>query len=184
MNIIQQIRETISSIVPLDKKEEEHLHFTKKWIDSGTQIFRLVKPSTPDPHLVSYFLLLDSEKKKVLLVDHINAGLWLPSGGHVEPNEHPKETAKREILEELNVEAEFLLDDPFFLTVSQTVGLTAGHTDISLWYLLKGSSEIDYCFDKEEFNQIGWFSFKDVPYDRSDPHMQRCLEKLKTLNQL
>jgi len=59
------------------------VHFAKGWIDSGAQIFRLMKPETPDPHLVAYFLLLDPAQKKVLLVDHKKAGLWLPSGGHV-----------------------------------------------------------------------------------------------------
>ena len=184
MNIVQQITETINSIAPLDKREEAHLFFTSKWITSGAEIFRIAKPATPDPHLVAYFLLLDPIHKKILLVDHKKAELWLPAGGHVEPNEHPKETVKREVLEELNTEAEFLLSKPFFLTVTQTVGQTAGHTDVSIWYLLKGDVDMSYQFDREEFNQIRWFSAIDVPYERSDPHMQRCLEKLKSLNQL
>ena len=53
----------------------------------------------------------------VLLVNHINAGLWLPPGGHVEPDEHPAQTASREALEELGIAerpASFgdLADDP------------------------------------------------------------------------
>jgi len=64
------------------------------------------------------------------------------------------------------------------------VGKTAGHTDISLWYLLKGCCERDYCFDQEEFTQIGWFPLEEIPYERSDLHMQRCIEKLKILNWL
>lgn len=184
MNIVEQIKETLNSIAPLDDKEEEHLRFTRNWISSGAEIFRIAKPATPDPHLVAYFLLLDSMRKKVLLVDHKKAELWLPAGGHVELNEHPKETVKREVLEELDTEAEFLFPTPFFLTVTQTVGQTGGHTDVSIWYLLKGHVDVDYCFDREEFNRIHWFSPMDIPYERSDPHMKRCLEKLKSLNQL
>lgn len=184
MTLIEQIQETLSRIAPFDGKEEEHLQFTRKWIDSGAQIFRVAKPATPDPHLVAYFLLLDPIQKKVLLVDHKKAGLWLPSGGHVELGELPRETVQREALEELGTQADFLLDPPFFLTVTQTVGQTAGHTDVSMWYLLKGSASEEYIFDREEFTQIRWFSVADVPYERSDPHMQRCLAKLKSLNQL
>ena len=184
MEIIHQIKEIISFINPLDKKEEQHLQFAKKWIDSGVGIFRLEKPATPDPHLVAYFLLLDSMHKKILLVDHKKANLWLPAGGHVELNEHPRETVKREVLEELSIQADFLLYDPFFLTVTQTVGQTAGHTDVSIWYLLKGFAGTTYHFDQEEFNQVRWFSSTDVPYERSDPHMRRCIEKLKNFNQL
>ncbi len=184
MTIVHQIKETLNLISPFDRKEEEHLHFARKWINSGSGIFRTTKPATPDPHLVAYFLLLDPIQKKILLVDHKKAGLWLPSGGHIEVNEHPKETVQREVLEELNIKADFLLHEPFFLTVTKTVGQTAGHTDVSIWYLLKGSTDKSYEFDQEEFNQIRWFSPTDIPYERSDPYMQRCIEKLKNLKLL
>lgn len=184
MRTLEQIKFTICSIVPFDKKEEEDLEFSKKWLDSGAGIFRIVKPATPDPHLVAYFLLLDPRKKKILLVDHKKAGLWLPAGGHVEADEHPKDTVRRELFEELSLQADFLLPDPFFLTVTKTVGKTAGHTDVSVWYLLKGCADIACTFDSEEFDQVQWFLPTDIPYERSDPHMHRCIEKLKTIRQL
>lgn len=39
---------------------------------------------------MSYFLV--ASDTQVLLVDHKNAQLWLPTGGHVEPGEHPRDT--------------------------------------------------------------------------------------------
>lgn len=180
-HMIQEIQQILGAITPFDQQEEDHLHFTRKWIESGAEIFRIAKPATPDPHLVAYFLLLDLVEQKILLGDHKKSGLWLPAGGHVELNEHPKETVKREAREELKVEAEFLLHEPFFLTVSQTVGITAGHTDVSMWYLLKGSVSAAYDFDAREFFSVEWFSFEDIPYTRSDPHMVRAIEKLKAL---
>jgi len=50
-------------------------------------------------------------------------------------------------LEELSLTAEFLHDAPVFLTVTQTVGSTAGHTDVSLWYVIKGDRNAAYEFD-------------------------------------
>lgn len=183
MKIVNQIKETLNSITAFDATEEKHLHFTKEWIDSGAGIFRLSKPATPDPHLVAYFLLLDPMQQTVLLVDHKKAGLWLPPGGHVEPNEHPKETVKRELMEELGVQAVFRLRDPFFLTVTKTAGpTTEQHTDVSVWYLLDGSVNTPYRFDEGEFSEIRWFPPTDIPYASSDPHMQRCIKKLKALN--
>lgn len=114
ISIRQEIQSTINSISPFHEIEQEHITFTKSWIDSGAEIFRTAKPPTPDPHLVAYFLLIDSSSNQVLLVDHKKAGLWLPSGGHIELNEHPKETVKREILEELGTEANFMLEYPVF----------------------------------------------------------------------
>lgn len=181
MSIRLEIHSTINSLSPFDEIEQEHISFTKRWVESGVEIFRTAKPATPDPHLVAYFLLIDSLKNQVLLVDHKKAGLWLPAGGHVEPNEHPRETVKREILEELGIKADFMMADPVFLTVTKTVGQSAGHTDISLWYILNGCSSVFYTFDPEEFVQICWFSSDKIPYNQSDPHMKRCIEKLNSL---
>jgi len=107
--------------------------------------------------------------------------LWLPSGGHVEVDEDPKETVKREYQEDLSVKADFWQETPLFLTSTLTVGLTAGHTDVSLWYILKGNSKSSYAFDKEEFNATKWFSLEEIPFSQSDPHMERFIEKLKRL---
>jgi len=104
---------------------------------------------------------------------------FLP-GGHVEIDEDPKTTVERECLEELNVTADFWLPHPLFLTSTLiTIGPTAGHTDVSLWYVLKGDSNRIYKFDQGEFNDIRWFHLNDVPYEKSDPHMGRFIQKLK-----
>ncbi len=147
-----------------------------EWIDSGAELCRIEKPATPPKHLVSYFILVDGDY--LLLVDHINAKLWLPTGGHVEVGEHPRMTVIREAREELSVEADFLFPLPIFLTISETVGLTAGHTDVSLWYVLRGDRTMTLEFDRAEFNSLQWFQKDNIPLDRSDPHMGRFLSKL------
>ncbi|MBM3193304.1 MAG: NUDIX domain-containing protein [Chlamydiae bacterium] len=182
MGIVQDIKGLITSIPPFDELEKKHLLFAKEWIESGAGIFRMNKPATPDPHLVAYFLLLDEAEKKVLLVSHKKADLWLPAGGHVEPNEHPFDTVKREIQEELFSEADFLLPNPFFLTVTETAKQTPSHTDVSLWYLLNGNSKKNYQFDQDEFYEIAWFRKDEIPYKKADPHMQRCIYKLEFLH--
>jgi len=89
---------------------------------------------------VSYVAILHPADGSSLLVDHINAGLWLPPGGHVEPGEHPAATARREIREELAIEPVFIEDAArlSFITVTRTTGTDRGHLDVSLWFLLVG----------------------------------------------
>lgn len=170
------IRSEIAALDPLDELEATQIADTLAWIESGSEIFRITKPATPPRHLVSYFLLVDGDH--LLLVDHIKAKLWLPTGGHVDPGEHPKETVRREVVEELGIEAEFLSEAPIFLSVAETVGLTAGHTDVSLWYALKGERGMPLDFDGSEFHSVKWFHKEDVPFERSDPHLKRFLAKL------
>lgn len=184
--IREEILTTIGSIIPFDVTEREHLDFVKDWIASGAEIFRIAKPDKPNIHLVSYFIVIDPQTNELLLVDHKKAELWLPPGGHVELNEHPKETVKREVKEELGIDAEFMLEDPLFLTVTNTVGNVARHTDVSLWYVLRGDRETPLKFDTDEFHQIQWFQQKEIPYECTDPHMKRfvdkIMKKLVTLN--
>ena len=168
----------VSAIEPFDKMEEEHIAFTKDWIKSGAEIFRISKPDNPPIHLISYVQLVDPVAKKFLLVDHKKAELWLPAGGHVEIDEHPMQTSIRETKEELGIDAEFLYLDPVFLTVTETEGNVTKHLDVSLWYLLKGDASVPITFDPEEFHDIRWFLQSALPFERSDPHMKRFYQKI------
>ena len=171
-----EIRKEVDLIAPLDGLERSDKSEVLSWIDSGVEICRLAKPDKPPKHLISYFAVVDGEH--VLLVDHINAELWLPTGGHVEPGEHPRATALREAKEELSIEGEFLVDRPLFLTITETVGKTAGHTDVSIWYVLRGDRTLDLNFDQSEFHRVQWFHKDEVPLSRTDKHMHRFLTKL------
>jgi len=167
-------------LVPGDSEEKQQREFALRWIESGVEIFRTAKPATPDPHLVSYFILHDPNANQLLLVDHKKSDLWVAPGGHVELNEHPFETVKREIREELSIEANFLLTDPFFLTVMKTTSSIGRHTDVAFWYLLKGNVSELLKYDEREFHQIGWFFLENIPYHRADPCLTRFIAKLSS----
>ena len=171
------IRAEIASIEPFDAIERAHCEAALAWIDSGAELCRIQKPATPPKHLVSYFVLVDDDH--VLLVDHKNAQLWLPSGGHVEPDEHPRATVVRELREELGMELHAAPAAPLMLTTSETVGMTAGHTDVSLWYVINADRRRELEFDAEEFHSVRWFHFSEALVVRSDPHLQRFLVKLQ-----
>lgn len=182
-DVRQHIRNEVQQIRTFDEVESKHIDDTLNWIDSGADLFRIHKPDIPPKHLVAYFVLIDPVHKSMLLVDHINAQLWLPTGGHVDINEHPKNTVIREAREELNKKAHFLHGNelPFFVTVTETVGLTAGHTDVSLWYLLRGGVHEFIKYDRSEFNDIDWFTFDEILRSDPvifDPHLQRFTRKL------
>ena len=178
-----QILAEIAKISAHDDLEQSHIDNATAWVQSGANIFRIQKPDKPPKHLVSYFVLIDPEHKSLLLGDHIKAQLWLPSGGHVELNEHPRQTVIREAQEEIGQSARFLKgrDDPFFVTVTETGGLTPGHTDVSLWYLLHGSIHDKLTFEREEFSDMTWYRFDEIIQSHPaifDPHMHRFTQKL------
>ena len=65
------------------------------------------------------------------------------------------------------------------VTSTTTVGLTAGHTDVSLWYVVQADSAQPLTFDRTEFASAQWFPFADLPFERSDPHLRRFVHKLR-----
>ena len=172
----RQIRDELLSIAPADAQERDDIATCLTWIDSGAPLCRTAKPATPPMHLVSYFAVVDDGH--VLLVDHRNAKLWLPPGGHVEPDEHPRATVARELEEELGFAVPHPVAAPLFVTVTQTVGLTAGHTDVSLWYVVRARRDQAIHFDEGEFEQVRWFAFDEVPFERAEPQLRRFLAKL------
>jgi 8-oxo-dGTP diphosphatase len=172
-------------IVPLDETEVKHQDDVVKWLDSTNDVFRRVPPRIPPKHLVSYFVLRDPTDGSVLLVDHRKAGLWLPTGGHVDPGEDPLETVKREAREELGIDAVFASDppQPMFVTVTETTGAPEHrHTDVSLWFLLMGSRGQSLQPDMKEFVSVRWWTPAEISETEAaafDPHLNRFLAKVR-----
>lgn len=131
----------VQAISPYDELEQEHKEDVLKWVLSDAPIYRVSRPANPPKHLVSYFVVVDLQNNMLLLVDHLKAKLWLPTGGHVEMHEDPVTTVVREAEEELGIQANFIppiSSRPFFITSTLTKGVEQ-HTDVSLWYLIGGN---------------------------------------------
>jgi 8-oxo-dGTP diphosphatase len=183
LSLHDEIRGLIAQVVPADAVEDEHRREALAWLDRTGDIFRRAAPRTPSPHLVSYFLVIDHEQGRVLLVDHRKAGLWLPTGGHVEPGEHPAATVRREAREELGIEAEFSPvagERPMFVTVTETTPAVGRHTDVSLWFVLSRRMSQPLTPDPGEFREARWWTRTQIGQAAPalfDPHMNRMLGK-------
>jgi 8-oxo-dGTP diphosphatase len=170
----------VENIVPFDAQENTHRLRTLDWLGSTSDIYRRIKPRTPEQHLVCYFVPIDLHRGRLLLVEHRLAGLWLPPGGHVEPNEHPWSTVRREAGEELSLRpTRTSPPSPDFLTVTLTNDAEP-HTDVSLWYPLPTDSRAPLDWDRREFKQIRWWSPAEIAAGAAgnfDPHLGRYLAK-------
>lgn len=194
MLIREEIKSIIQWIQPCDDIEQEHILDAVAWIDGGADLFRIKKHATPEKHLVSYAVVLDSEAKKILLFNHKKSWLILPSGGHVDVDELPHHWARRELKEELDLELDFhplsTDNNPLFVTVTDVVMTLEDwsdevHTDVSLWYIFEGDSSLMITWEtedyKEEFEWFSWMSFEEIleiPEDKTDKHMRRFINKL------
>ena len=172
---------TIRNIKPFDERERLHIQDTIEWINSGAEIFRIKKPDIPPKHLGTYFVVLNDACTEMLLVDHKKAQLWIPPGGHVDLNEHPTSTIKRECQEELGIEANFIFPEPIFLTQSRVGDVACTHVDVNIWYALRCSNKEMINFDPNEFNDVQWILLDELPFDKTDRDLKRFVRKLLTL---
>jgi 8-oxo-dGTP diphosphatase len=96
----------------------------------------------------------------------------------VEPGEHPALTATRELTQELGVSG--AAPAPVFLTVTETVGVDAGHTDVSLWFPAEVRRDQPLTVEESEFAAVRWWSRAELAAAdpaRFDPHLGRFLAK-------
>ncbi|WP_081880883.1 NUDIX hydrolase [Prescottella defluvii] len=182
---VRAVYDLVANIEPLDNLEREHISDSLAWIERTDDIFRRAKPATPPRHLVSYTVVVDPSDQSVFLVDHIRSGLQLPTGGHVEPGEHPMVAARRETREELGIEADFTVagTEPLFLTVTATVGANNNHVDVSLWYVVAARRDTRFILDPREFRGGRWWTTGEVQTSdphQFDPHFLRFVEKLRS----
>jgi 8-oxo-dGTP pyrophosphatase MutT (NUDIX family) len=155
----------VAAVEPLDAREADDRAACLAWIASGAPLCRTAPPATPPQHLVAYAVAVDPDRRQILLADHRQAGLWLPTGGHVEPEEHPATAARRELHEELGIDADPLgeHDLPVMVTVTTTAGtVTPRHVDVSLWYAFRVDVDAGLRPDPDEFRAVRWWPFDAV----------------------
>lgn len=120
----------------------------------------------PVHYVVNFVIVKDN---KVLLEQDLKIGWKLP-GGHVEENEEPTDAVKREALEELNINVDFLSKRLFFLSesvrslhvpfetfvhqVEKDRSLNIPHKNVGLVYLVTTNEEPT----NSESQNIKWFT--------------------------
>jgi 8-oxo-dGTP diphosphatase len=182
---VAAVASLVAGIDPGDPREAADRRSALAWLRQTDDVFRRAKPAVPDRHLVSYVVPVDPGNGHLLLGDHRNARLWLPPGGHVEVDEHPATTAAREAIEELGIDPDGrLAERPVFLSVTRTVGIDSGHTDVSLWFVLALARDEPVVVDPGEFRSARWWSPEQIraaPPATVDPALPRFVAKLRPL---
>lgn len=106
----------------------------------------------------------------VLLLRHAKLQMWLPPGGHIEPNELPDEAAVREVREEAGIEVRLIgeralpVAEPRQLLIPrgiQVERIAPGHEHIDLVYFAVpvGSTRLR---SNSESTKIGWFGPQEL----------------------
>lgn len=118
-------------------------------------------------------------EKRVLLHFHAKLQKWLPPGGHLELNETPTESARREVMEETGLEIEFVpqeniwidrwnarsLERPYLCLLENIPAHknVSAHQHIDLIYVARPTSPIENAHES-----CHWFSVDELSHFRPD----------------
>lgn len=103
---------------------------------------------------------------KLLMLYHDKLGMWLPPGGHIEPNELPDEAAVREVWEETGVEVELVgeralpVDYPRQLIIPRCVQverIAPGHEHVDFVYFARPVGDTRVA-PGPGVSRVGWYT--------------------------
>ena len=177
-----ELAQIIETVAPFDAIEAVHQADILGWLGSAREIYRRVKPAIPSKHLVVYAAIIDPARSQLYLIRHRKSGLWLPTGGHVDPGEPPFAAAQRELFEETGRALPAASEQPLFTSVSETVGDAAHkHVDVTLWYGFAAQAGEAFAIDAEEADGGAWFDLSGLAEIACDPCTARFMSKVSGL---
>lgn len=140
--------------------------------------------------------VLNQSRTKILLVHHKKFGKWMPPGGHCDENESPHEAARREVLEETGVRADFVYGEdtklgelsgdeeqvpsPIFVLkefIAGKFGKGEDHFHIDFIYLMETKDEKLVKNEKETL-ALGWFDKNEIEHLPTFPAFRAIAEKI------
>ena len=180
----------IRSYTPRDKKEEKDLELMKQFLSNHDDIY---SRNNLIGHVTSSVIVLDEEKKHILLGYHNIYKSWGWFGGHNDGDKDCLNVALKEAKEETGLD-EFKLIDKAPLGIDVVYvqnhikhgSYVPDHLHLNITYGLLADSKKSIRFNKKEHSGIKWFKLseylKSVEEDRMVPIYKKLVKRMKELN--
>jgi len=142
----------------------------------------LTRDENPASHFCVYFLPYDPEAKKVFVVHHKKAKLWLSPGGHIDKGETLLQTLSREIKEELGFSYSVPQNlQPFLLTITPINNPNYScRTHLDVWYAIQ-TNGMDFKVDPREFHETRWLTIPEAQQLVTDPLNLQVLDRIEMI---
>lgn len=141
--------------------------------------YRTCKPG----HFTASALILNSEKTRVLLVEHRKLGFWVQPGGHADGDVHLENVARKEVEEETGL-SEFLgggniLDLDIHPIPARKDEGAHDHYDVRFLFIADPGQTLVI---SEESTDLRWIDIADLENFTREESMFRMLQKAEARN--
>ena len=123
-----------------------------------------------DRHFTSTVFVVDLSKEAILLHWHEKVCAWLPPGGHIERDEDPVQAAKREVLEETNINIE----------IDKLLGVYSSTNNDTIFIAYSARAINENIVIGSESVDVSWFEVNHLP-SLAFKHDQKILQRWKDL---
>jgi 8-oxo-dGTP pyrophosphatase MutT (NUDIX family) len=172
----------IESYIPKDKKEEKDLELMKQFANNHENIY---SRNNLIGHVTSSVIILDLEKKHILLGYHNIYKSWGWFGGHNDGNKDCLKVALKEATEETGLN-EFKLINEYPLAIDVVYvqnhikhgSYVPDHLHLNVTYGLLTDLKNSIQFNKNEHSGIKWFKISQYLHSVEEPRMIPIYKKL------
>lgn len=183
-NLIQQI----TNFVPFNEQEDVDKQVTLELLNTFNDV---LTRKNNFGHFSSSALVLNTQKNKVLLVNHNIFGGYIYPGGHADGDADLLGVAKREVEEETGVNATELSNDIYGLQILPVEGhvkrgkYVACHPHYDFIYLFV-APESEVKIKEDENSQVKWVLIEDIKNNKIKlvdfvvPIFQKLFAKLES----
>ncbi len=138
----------------------------------------ITRPENEKYHVCAFCMPVQKNTKNVYLGHHIKADDWIPPGGHIEKNEHPRDTAFREFKEELDFQITNEAIELINISVKNIDNpAQTCKRHYSFWYVVIMEKPIPFTFDRTEFYDARWFAPPELLNKTHHPEYQKVIQQ-------
>jgi len=179
----------IQSYIPKDNKEEKDLELMKQFINNHDDIY---SRNNLIGHVTSSVIILDEDKKHILLGYHNIYKSWGWFGGHNDGDDDCLNVALKEAKEETGLkkfkvieEAPLGIDVVYVQNHIKHGSYVPDHLHLNVTYGLLADSKKDLKFNENEHSGIKWFKLDEylnsVEEDRMIPIYIKLVKRMRGL---
>ena len=159
-----KFKDIINSYIPRDDKEEKDLELMKQFLNAHDDIY---SRKNLIGHVTSSVIILDEEKKHILLGYHNIYKSWGWFGGHNDGEQDCLNVALKEAKEETGLRDFILFDEaPLGIDVVyvqnhlKNGSYVPDHLHLNVTYGLIANSKSELTFNQSEHSGIKWFDIE------------------------
>lgn len=152
MDLLREIEGMNHAPIETKKRFLEFLNSTSNPSDKGET-----------NHITGSAWIVDTRRRKVLLTHHRKLNIWIQPGGHPENELDPLLTAKREAIEETNLNIEPLSTSPFYIDIFKipSKGCVKSHLHYDITYIFQVTGSIIFKVSSESID-LKWIELTDI----------------------